>query len=181
MAFPYTFAEAAAHEQSQDLVSALGIDWQLLIIQIVAFLLLVALLGKFVYPWLMKSVDERQARIEEAQAASTEALKSAHKSQLDVEELLMRARKEAQEIVTTAKDEAAEIIANGEEKALQTAEKITEDAKAEIARDVEAVKKQLHNETLDLVALATEKIIGAVHTQKPDAQLIEKSLKEAAR
>ena len=65
MTFLSQFASEAA-AADKDLFSALGIDWRLLILQIIAFLILVVLLGKFVYPWLMKSVDERQAGIEAA-------------------------------------------------------------------------------------------------------------------
>ncbi|NCS82941.1 hypothetical protein GW746_00790, partial [Candidatus Saccharibacteria bacterium] len=91
MTFYTTVAEATSG--SGDLLSALGINWQLLIIQIVAFLLLVALLGRFVYPWLMKSVDQRQKDIEDAKNASIEAQRAAQQSQKDGEALLDEARR----------------------------------------------------------------------------------------
>jgi Kef-type K+ transport system membrane component KefB len=53
-----TFAETNA--ASGNVFKSLGIDWQMLILQIIAFLLLVFILGKWVYPWLIKSVVERQ-------------------------------------------------------------------------------------------------------------------------
>ena len=53
------FAESSS--ASGNVFIALGIDWRLLILQIIAFLILVWLLAKFVYPWLLKQVDERQA------------------------------------------------------------------------------------------------------------------------
>ena len=71
MNFLQTFAETA--ETDGGLFGALGIDWRLLILQIVAFLIMVWVLGKFVYPWLMKSVDERQANIEAAAKAAKKA------------------------------------------------------------------------------------------------------------
>lgn len=177
MAFYSTIAEAAA---SDDLLSTLGINWQLLIIQIVAFTILVALLGKFVYPWLMKSVDERQKNIEEAQKASVEAQKMANSSKLEVEELLADARKEAAEIVSTAKEESAEIVSSGEEKARASAERIAKEAKADIARDVEAAKKSLHNETIELVALATEKVVGRKYSKDIDSGVIADAIKDNA-
>lgn len=169
-------AEASAGSGS--LIDALGIDWRLLIIQIVAFIILVALLGKFVYPWLMKSVDERQKNIEEAQRASVEAQSQANKTKLEVEELLDKARKEASEIVATAKDEASEIVVQGEDKARTAAERIAKEAHDSLARDVEAVKKELHNETLELIALATEKVVGKTHAKTADAKVIADALKE---
>jgi len=174
--FYYTVAEATSG--SGDLLSALGINWQLLIIQIVAFLLLVTLLGKFVYPWLMKSIDQRQKDIDDAKNASIEAQKFAQQGQKDIEELLDQARSEATEIVTTAKQEASDLVASSEEKSRLVAERIAKEAQDDIARDVEAAQKQLRTETLELVALATQKVIGSVHTKKPDEALIAQALKE---
>lgn len=168
----------ATEAAGSDMFSTLGIDWRLLIIQVVAFTVLVALLRKFVYPPFIKSIDARQKSIEDAHKAGVEAQKQANKSKLEIEELLSVARKEAAEIVSTAKDEASTIVQTSEKKARKSAERIVEDAHAEIERDVEAAKKELHNQTVDLVALATEKVIGKAHASKVDASIIAGALKE---
>jgi len=170
---------AETTEVKSDIFTALGIDWRLLILQIVAFLILVFLLGKFVYPWLMKSVDERQDSIEAATKAAAEAQKAAEKNHEKVAALLAEARKEASEIVDTAKLESAEIAAAGEAKAKKAAEQIVSEAHAQIEKDVANVKKELHNETLELVGLATEKIIGVKLSQNTDNDLIAKAVKES--
>jgi len=173
------FAETAATpEGSGDLFSALGIDWRLLILQIIAFLILVFLLGKFVYPWLMKQVDERQAGIEAAAQAASKAQELAAESEEKTSALLADARKEADDILSNAKLEASTLLTASEEKARTTAEKIAEEAQAEIQKSIEAAKRDLHNETLELVALATEKVIGKKLDKKADAELIAQSLKE---
>jgi len=171
---------AAAEEAAKgDIFSALGIDWRLLILQIVAFLILVWLLGKFVYPLLMKSVDERQKNIEEAAKAAKKAQESAAESEAETAELLAQARKEASEIVSTAKLEATEMVAASEEKARTTAEKIVADAHAQIAKDIDKARRELHDETLELVALATEKIIHKKIDAKADQALIADVVKGA--
>ena len=180
MNFVTYIAEAAeTSEASGGLFGALGIDWRLLVLQIVAFLILVFLLAKFVYPWLMKQVDERQASIEASAKAAAKAQESAAESQTQVAELLAQARKEADDILSNAKLEASTLLTASEEKARTTAEKIAEEAQADIQKSIEAAKRDLHNETLELVALATEKVIGKKLDKKADAELIEKSLKEA--
>ena len=175
----YLAETAAAPEASGDLFSALGIDWRLLILQVVAFLILVFLLGKFVYPWLMKQVDERQASIEAAAKAATEAQASAAESQDRIAELLTEARTQAAEIVDTAKLEASNMLTASEERARSTAEKITTDARAEVEKSIEAAKRDLHDETLELIALATEKVIHTKLDKKADAALIASALKES--
>ncbi|MGH7218183.1 MAG: F0F1 ATP synthase subunit B [Candidatus Microsaccharimonas sp.] len=178
MNFLNTFAEAAAPEG--DVFSALGIDWRLLILQTVAFLILVALLAKFVYPWLMKSVDERQKNIEEAANAAKKAQKNAAEAESETAELLATARKEAAEIVATAKLEATEMVSASEARAKSTAEKIVTDAHAQISKDIDKAKRELHDQTLDLIALATEKVVRKKLDTKSDEALIVDVLKEVS-
>lgn len=177
MNFLTTLAETA--EAQEDIFTALGIDWRLLILQIVAFLILVWLLGKFVYPLLMKSVDERQKNIEEAAKAAKQAQASAAESEAETAELLAKARKEASEIVATAKLEASEIASASEAKAKSTAEKIVADAHAQIDKDIDRARRELHDQTLELIALATEKIVRKKLDTKADEALIAEVLKEA--
>ncbi len=179
MNFLTNFAETAAsvpEGASEDIFSALGIDWRLLVLQLVAFIILVWLLGKFVYPWLMKSVDQRQADIEAAATAAKEAQTAANDTQEETARLMAEARKQAAEIVSTAKLEATELSATTEQKARSTAEKIVADAHAQLSKDVEAAKRELHNETIELVALATSKVVGKTLTSKADEALIKDSL-----
>lgn len=179
MKYLQQFAAETA-EADAGLFGALGIDWRLLVLQLIAFLILVALLGKFVYPWLMKQVDERQANIEEAAKAATEAKKAAQDSHEQVIQLLSDARKEAADIVNTAKLESAEIMANSEAKAKQSAERIVADAHDQIEKDITKARKDLYNDTLELVSAATEKVVGAELTKTLDSKRIATAVKEAS-
>jgi F-type H+-transporting ATPase subunit b len=163
-----------------NIFTSLGIDWKSLILQIVAFLLLVAILGKWVYPWLMKSVDERQRGIEEANKAAEGAKDAAEKAEEKMESLLSEARKQAADIVATARQESATALSAAEEKARKRTEQILKDAQDEISKDVIAAKKTLHDETLSLVGLATEKVLGKVVSKDIDQKLIKESLEEVA-
>lgn len=178
MSFLGQFAAETAGK-SDDIFVALGIDWRLLILQIIAFLLLVVLLGKFVYPWLMKSVDQRKSDIEAASKAAAKAQEAVAKNQEEIAELLHKARKEAAEIVDTAKLESAELVAASEKIARTSAEQIVADAHAQIDKDVANVKKELYNETLELVAVATGKVVGSSLSAKADRELIAAAVKES--
>lgn len=150
----------------------------MLILQIVAFLILVFILGKYVYPWLIKSVDERQANIEAANKVATEAQNAALDGEARMEKLLKKARTEAADIIATAKLESQAALSASEEKAKKRSEQIVSDAQDEIQKEVIAAKKALHNETIELVALATEKVIGKTVSSKIDESLIADTLKE---
>ena len=104
-------SEAAKAEEATSPIKALGIDGKLLVFQIIAFALLTWLLSKYVFPVLMKAVDERQQRIDESNAAATEAAKQAAEAETKIAAMLKTARSEASDIVSTAKEEAAGLLA----------------------------------------------------------------------
>lgn len=173
-------ATAAAHsEEKTDIFTSLGIDWTLLGLQTVAFLILVGLLAKFVYPVFMKTIDKRQEAIDESVKAAKQAEAKAESAQDEVAKLLKEARKEASDIVTTAKDEATAMVEASDQKAKARAEKIVADAHEQIEKDIIAARKALHNDTIELVALATEKVVGTTVTDKLDDKVIAAAVKEA--
>lgn len=160
-------------------LEALGIDWKLLLLQGIAFLLLVWFLNKFVFPPLVKAIDDRQATIEQGTMAAEAAKVKAAAAEADVSKMFKEARAQADQIIATAHSEATAMIEDAESKARKRADRIVGDAKAQLDQDVLAARDMLRTETRDLVALATEKIIGEKVDQKRDASLIERALKEA--
>lgn len=171
------FAETGTSSEG-GIFGALGIDITMLVLQAIAFLILVWLLSKFVYPVLIKAVDDRQAKIEESTKAADTAKEMAEDAQQEVTKLLAIARKEAKDIVATAKDEATASIEASDSKAVARAQKIVENAHNQIEKDVIAAKKALHNETIDLVALATEKVLQQKVDNKVDQSLVASAVKE---
>ena len=170
---------AAAESSSNNLFEALGIDWKMFLFQLIGFVILVVVLGKFVYPILMKSVDKRQADIEAGTKAAHQAEEKAAKAEAEIDKLMSKARKEASEIVTTAREEANAALEDADSKAKARAEAIVANAHDQIQKDVLAAKKALRNETVDLVALATEKVVGKTVSKSVDDGLIASAVKEA--
>lgn len=173
------FAQFAASEESSDILTGLGINGQLVLFQIVAFLVLVFILSKWIFPIFFAIIDKRQAAIEASNHAAVEASKHAEKAQGEIAKLLKQARTEARDIVTTAKEEATAMVQDAEAKGKANAEHIVAEAHNEIAKEVVAAKKALHNETVELVALATEKVVGKAVDASVDAKVIKSALEES--
>lgn len=169
----------AATETDTDggIFGALGIDLQTLIFQLIAFLILVAVLGKWVFPVLIKTVDKRQEGIEASAKAAAEAQAAADEAEKKIAKLLKSARSEADEIVSTAKVEAAAAFEVSEQKSKKHADQIVANAKEQIEKDILLAKKTLHNETIELVAFATEKVVGKAVSADIDNKVIADSLK----
>lgn len=172
-----TFAEA----ESSNLFSALGIDWQMLLFQGIAFLVLVVVLAKWVFPILFKAVDDRQTKIEESTKAAQEAEKKAESAEAKIEEVLKKARGEAADIVSTAKDEATGMIEKAESDAKKRSDRIVAEAQENLEKDVLAARETLKKDTLKLVKEAASMATSAVADSKLDAALIKKSLEGAKK
>ncbi len=180
------FAEAATHgaeteTASGGVFSALGIDWQMLLFQIIGFVVLVLIMGKFVYPILMKAVDARQENIEEGAKAAAEAEKKAVEAEANIEKLLKKARTEASDIVSTAKAEATQMVEKAETNAKTRSERIVAEAHEEIAKDVLAARKALEKDTLSFVKQAAGLAVAGVADSQLDAAVVKKAVAEAKK
>lgn len=173
------FASATPNgAEEADLFGALGIDWLTLISQIAAFLILVFLFTKFVFPVLIKTIDKRQADIDASLKAADQARQDAEASEAKIAKMLNEARQEAADIVLTAEEEATRAIETAQSKAEAKAQAIVDQAQQQITKDVIAAKKELRAETIELVAMATEKVIGKSLTDDIDESIMRAAVEE---
>lgn len=174
----FAVTESASHSEA-GIFTQLGIDWKMLILQLVAFLILLAVLRKFVYPPLMKVVDDRQKQIEDSRKLAEEVKAQAESTEDEVAKMMKEARREASAIVATARDEAGAAVADAETKAQERAESIVRQAREQIDKDIKKAREALQKDTLELVALATEKVVGAEVRGKIGDKVIERAVSEA--
>jgi F-type H+-transporting ATPase subunit b len=172
--------EAHGSEESAGLFQALGVNLQLLITQAIAFLILVFILGKFVYPVLMKAVDDRRDQIEAGLKEAKEAEEALATAEAKVADMLADARKEADGILARTHQETSAMVAEAETKAKDRAEQIVKDARAQLDTDVARARQTLKQETIQLVAQATEKIVGEKLDTSKDSGLIASALQDKA-
>lgn len=177
----FLFAATTTAAESPNLFQALGIDAKLLIQQAVSFLILVAILAKFVYPVLIKAIDDRRAAIETSLEEAKESHQLLEKTEGKVAKLLAEARKEADEIIARSHQESIAQVAEAEDKAKARAAQIVKDAHTQLEADVVKARQALKRDTAHLVALATERIIHEKVDARKDAELIDRALsKETA-
>lgn len=174
-------AQFAASEGGSNVFASLGIDWRLLVSQLIAFGILVFILSKWVFPIFFRIIDKRQDDIEASNRAAVEASKHAEKAQTEVANLLKEARSEAKDIIATAKEEATTMVSDAEARGQANADHIVTAAHEELSREVEAAKKALHNETIELVAQATQKVVGKAVDAHVDSDIIAAALKESTK
>ena len=182
MSNPFTQFAATAKESGAgeaDILTSLGIDWTLLVMQLIAFLILVWILGKFVYPVFLRIIDERQEKLDEAGRAAEQAQEKAEEAEEKIADSLKQARKEAADIVATAKAEATQMVEKAEAQAKARSERIVAEAQEDIQKDVLAARKTLEKDTITLVKKAAGLAVSGVADEKLDTALIKKSVEGA--
>lgn len=160
-----------------ELLTKLGIDWKLLIAQIVNFLVLLFILWKFAYGPVLGMLEKRQKKIEKGLKDADEAHKKLAESAELQKEILRKARTEAKDIVEKSREQAEKSKSEIAAEAKVQAEKILAGAKAEIEQEKQKTIAEIKSEIGGIVIAATEKIIDEKMDGKKDKELIEKSLK----
>jgi len=141
--------------------------------QMVVFFILWWVVAKFVWPPLIKALDERAAKVADGLAA-------AEKGKVDLD----LATKRADQALAEAKSEGTQRIAEAEKRAQQSAEEIKQNAQTEAARIIAQAKSEaeqqvirardvLRNEVAVLAVKGAEQILRREVDPKAHAALLD--------
>ena len=159
-------------------LAALGINLPSLLWHTFNFLLLVALLSKFLYRPVTRMLDERSSRIREsmerAEAIKDQLARTTEETRLQLE----AARKEGQSIVEQAKQIGERVKAQAKQEAQAEADKIVAKARAQLEQERQQVVAELRREMAGLVVSAAGRVIGESMDDRIQRRLIEEFLHE---
>ncbi len=159
-----------------ELLHALGIQWSVLLAQVVNFAILVFVLAKFVYKPLLAVVDRRRALIAESMEKVKEI--DRHKEQIDGEraDILRKADVEAGALLQRAKDEAEAMRAEIERAAAAHAQQIVQKGMAQLELERAKVVKDIQDRLAHTIVASAEKILRREFS-KEDQDAFELELK----
>ena len=170
------FAET---EKATGGLGALGINIQGFAFQLITFVLVLLFLNRFAFKKIGATLEARRQAVIDSLDKAKEAADELAKANETTADLIKVAQTEAAAIVATAQKEASKAIEDAGAKATKKADHVLEQAEARIASEVAAARDGLRSEMIDLVALATEKVIQQKLDSKSDAALIKKALEDA--
>jgi F-type H+-transporting ATPase subunit b len=151
-----------------------------LVVELLAFLLMLFLLGRYVYPRVISAAEARQKAIQAQLEAAERASQAAEERLQEISQRLDDARKQAQEMIDGASRSAdqvrAELRRQGEEEAKRQVERAQRDIEAEKQKAIAA----LRGEVADLVATATERVLGETLDRDRHRRLIDRAIEEVA-
>jgi F-type H+-transporting ATPase subunit b len=150
------------------------------IVELITFLIMLAILARYVYPEIVKLAEARQLAI-------TQQLKEAEQARAEAEQRLQEAasklddaRKTAQSVIDAATKSGEQLRQELRQKAEEESKRTIEAAKKEIEAERERAVQSVRGEVANLVVAATEKVIGETLDDTKHRQLIERAIAEVA-
>jgi F-type H+-transporting ATPase subunit b len=147
----------------EQIIDTFGIDWRILVVQVVNFALLLGLLWYFLYTPLMKLIESRREQIIKGVADAERA-----------EASLRDADSKKADVLAQASIEAEELIASARDKGKQKEADIVEEAKAKYDRMLaeatlkgDEMKRQALEESKEEIARLI--VLGAEKTLRSNA------------
>lgn len=151
-------------------MDALGIEWTLLLAQIVNFGILIILLRMFLYQPVLNMLNARKERIAQSMKDAERVSAAAREAEQEKSKVLEQARREAQEIRAQATRDAEKIAQDVRGRAEQEATDIRMKAQADAAKQVELALADANKQIADLAIMATEKLLGRELANKAEQQ-----------
>ncbi len=130
-----------------------------LILQLVSFAVFVWFTMKFVWPPLVKAMDERKAKIADGLAAAERGEHEQELARERAKEVLHDAKTQAAEIKANAEKQAAMIVEEAKTKAQEEGARQLAAAKAEIEQETNKAREQLRGKVAELALVGAEKIL----------------------
>ena len=154
-------------------MEGLGINWKILIGQAINFAILLFVLKRFVYKPFLNLLEKRKTGIEEGIKKTEEAEKSLQNIRGMSDKIKENSEKEAGEILKKAELRAQDRAKELADLAEKERQRMLENAKIAIEKEVAEEKKTRDKEAMEKTLLLAEKFLNEKLTEEKDKKLIE--------
>lgn len=144
-----------------DMLHQLGIEPELLLTQIIGFLILLAILNKYAFKPLFGILDQRQADIRATYDQLDDDRRRMEQARRDYESRLAGIEAEAREKIQAAVKEAQELSNRIKADAQTQAEDIVERGRSESERERQKAFLEMRQQVVSLSIAAAGKVVGA--------------------
>ena len=159
-----------------ELFSKLGIDWRMLIAQMINFGILLFILHRYVYRPLIGMLEKREMMI----AKSVEDVRAIDERLKEAEEgydgVMIKARTEAAGMLELAEKTAEQRRVQTLEKTKEELKQIVEQTRSMLAHEKTQMIEDVRQEIAGLVVSATRRVLSDVVTPKISEELAEKAI-----
>ena len=149
-----------------------------LILQSIAMMVFVWFCMKFIWPPILKAMDERRAKIADGLAASDRAEKALKDANQEVEKQIMAARDKAGEIVDQANQRHGQILEQAKDDAVDERRKQVAAGEAEITQSANQAREELRATVASLAVLGARQILEKEVDENTHRELLDKLIAE---
>jgi F-type H+-transporting ATPase subunit b len=168
-------AQVAPEEsaQSGDLLSPNGglVFWTL-----VTFVIVLIILGKFVFPKITAAVEAREKALEEAIEMAKRDREAAAKALAEQQAQIEAARNEAQKIIAESRQVGEKVRTQMVEETHQQQQQMLERARREIQQEKERAIDEMRREAIDLAIAGASKVIEQNLDDESNRKIVESFL-----
>jgi F-type H+-transporting ATPase subunit b len=149
-----------------------------LILQSIAMMIFVWFCMKFLWPPLIKAMDERREKIAEGLAASDRAEKELEAAKVTVDQQINEARDKAGEIVDQANQRHTQILDQAKDDATAERGRQVTAAEAEIVQAANQAREELRSSVASLAVLGASQILEKEVDENTHRELLDKLITE---
>lgn len=145
-----------------------------LIGQMFAFAVFVWFCMKFVWPFVIKALEERKKTIADGLAAAEKGQHELELAEHRATEILKEGKEKSQEYINQAQKRADEIVEEAKENAKVEGSRIISAARAEIDQERQQVKEELRQQVAVLAIAGAEQILAREVDEKAHKEVLDK-------
>jgi F-type H+-transporting ATPase subunit b len=133
---------------------------------------------KFIWPPLIRAIDDRQKKIAAGLAAAERGQKELQESHGTAAAIVSEAREKAAKIVDQANRHSTEIIDDARATAITEGQRLVGDARQEVALEQSRARDALRKDVATLAVAGASRLIGREIDARAHADLIEQLARE---
>lgn len=149
-----------------------------LIGQMIAFAMFIFVTMRYIWPPILKALDERQKRIAEGLQAAERSENELKLSQKHIADQLREAKHQAAEIIDHANQRAVRIVEEGKDTAQKEGQRLLEMAQDDIEQERLSARDALMKELSDITIQGVEKILQKSVDPATHSRLVDQLIAE---
>jgi F-type H+-transporting ATPase subunit b len=142
--------------------------------QMLTFLVFIWFTKKFVWPPVMKAMEERRQKIADGLAAAERGQKALEEADAQVAERVREARQQASQIIEQAERRGSEIVEEAKSDAREQGDRMLAQAQAEIEQETNRVREALRGEVAAIALAGAQQLLEKEIDPASHRELLDK-------
>lgn len=164
----------------QQLAHQFGVDWKLILMQALNFLIVAFLLYKFAFKPVLKTIDERQQKIADGLQYAQEMKDKLADAERKQQEVLRNAQQEAQKIIAEARSSAKDFYDRQTQEATQRVEEMLERGRQANELERQKMLADVRQEVAKLVVQVSERVLARQLSEQDKSAFNARAAEELA-